>query len=159
MSFADTGSAGVANCLFDFKAWVEWVHRGSGVPETQSTESAGMKWENTAKSGTHIQILMKQIREGQSNHRRMKHKWRQWDETQQGEVMEWWVVSGSGVPPTDKHHYHCFPQPPSWSLLRCWSVRSGGWLESHCTDDSQSWPTASSDRIQYSKILRCRKIS
>lgn len=47
LSFADTGSAGVANCLFDFKAWVEWVHRGSRLPETQSTESAGMKQENT----------------------------------------------------------------------------------------------------------------
>lgn len=50
---ADTGSAGLANCSFDFKVWVEWVNRGSGVAETQSTQSAGMKGQDTThKSGT-----------------------------------------------------------------------------------------------------------
>lgn len=33
--------------LIDFKAWVDWVHRGGGAAETQSTRSAGMKGQHT----------------------------------------------------------------------------------------------------------------
>lgn len=50
---ADTGSAGLANCSFDFKVWVEWVRGGSGAAEAQSTQRAGMKGQDTTqKRGT-----------------------------------------------------------------------------------------------------------
>lgn len=50
-------------------------------------------------------------------------------------------MSGSGVPPADKHHYHCFPQPPSWSVriilppVTCFPVWEGKWkveTDEHC---------------------------
>lgn len=46
-------SAGLTNCLFDFKAWVDWVHRGGGAAETQSTQSAGTEGQDT----THTELV------------------------------------------------------------------------------------------------------
>lgn len=47
-------------------------------------EGAEHNKEQNAWPPQDIQMLMKQIGAGQSNHRRVKHKWREWDTAQQG---------------------------------------------------------------------------
>lgn len=123
-----------------------------------------MKGQNTTKSGT--RGLRKIFRCWWNKSGQVRTITEEWNTnggngTQRNRVSDG-VMSGVRVrrSPTDKHHYHCFPQPPSWSVriilppVTCFPIWGGEWIEE--TDEvplfaSQSWQTASSDWIRYSK--------